>query len=382
MTLGALIDAGASLEKIREGIRSLGLGEVQIGVEEVHKCGFRAIQVSIEHPPEHAHRHLHHIEAMIDQAEAIRPAAKELARQIFTALGEAEAKVHGTTLKKVHFHEVGAIDSIADIVGTAIAMDDLGIEAIEASAVPTGCGSIEIAHGRVSVPAPATAELLRGIPIAPCDIDFELTTPTGAAILKATARRFGSLPSMTPESVGYGSGQKDLEGQANVLRVLIGECVETDPCWPVEYDRVTVLETNIDNTTAEDLAAATRQLMEAGAVDVYQTPCLMKKGRSGVLLTVLCGDGRAVELERLLFQATGTIGIRRHRVDRHKLPRREASRETTLGPVAGKECQLPDGNWRFAAEYEALRTIAESRNLSVHQVRLLIDSPSDRSTDV
>ncbi|WP_153557555.1 nickel pincer cofactor biosynthesis protein LarC [Roseimaritima sediminicola] len=371
MTLGALIDAGASLERIVQGVRSLGLGELSITTEDVRKAGFRAVQVTITHPPEHAHRHLHHIEAMIDQADAISEGAKRRARDIFAALAAAEAKVHGTSIQKVHFHEVGAIDSIADIVGSAIALDDLEIAAVEASAVPTGTGFIQIDHGRVSIPAPATAELLCDIPIAASEAPIELTTPTGAAILKATARRFGSVPAMTPRAVGYGAGQKDLEGQANVLRVLVGELAEADgdSPSPLEYDRVTVLETNIDNTPAEDIAAACEAVLEAGALDVIQTPCVMKKGRSGVQVSVLCPEGRACELERILFLATGTIGIRRYRAERHKLARRSVTRETELGPVVGKECRLPDGSWRFAVEYEEAKAVADRHRLSVHQVR-------------
>jgi len=372
MTLGALIDAGASLETIRTGVHSLGLGELEISTEIVRKCGFRAVQVKIDHPPEHAHRHLHHIEAMIEQATEITPSAKLRASEIFGALAVAEAKVHGTTIQKVHFHEVGAIDSIADIVGTAIALDDLGIDAVEASPVPTGTGFITIAHGRVSIPAPATAELLCGIPIAPSDVPHELTTPTGAAILKASARHFGSLPAMTPTAIGYGAGQRDLAEQANVLRVLIGDVDQTRGQGGIEFDRVTVLETNVDNTPAEDLAATADALLEAGAVDVIQTPCVMKKGRVGIQLTVLCADGRADALEQLLFVSTGTIGVRRYRADRHKLPRRPATRETLLGPVVGKECRLPDGRWRFNVEFEEARALAASHNLSVHEVRRII----------
>ena len=369
MTLGSLIDAGASADAIESGVRSLGLGELTIRTEEVRKCGFRALQVHIDHPPEHAHRHLHHIEAMIDQADAVAEQAKQLAKRIFGRLGEAEAKVHGTTIQKVHFHEVGAVDSIADIVGTAIALTELGIEAVEASPVPTGTGMIEIAHGRVSVPAPATAELLRDVPLASSDVPMELTTPTGAAILSATARRFGAVSAMTPSRIGYGAGSRDIPGQANVLRVLIGEMESTGDEALVQYDRVTVLETNIDNTTAEDLSACVERLFDAGALDVYQTPCLMKKGRSGVQLTALCAQPRVAAIEALLFQHTGTIGIRRWQAERHKLARREAVVETPLGPVRGKEVRLPDGTWRFAVEYDDARAIAMARGVQLADVR-------------
>ncbi len=223
MTLGALIDLGVPLQAIQAGIASMGLTEVKISADVIKKAGFRAVQVKIEHPPEHAHRHLHHIEEMIDRGDAISPPAKQLAKTIFGLIGEAEAKMHNTTIRKVHFHEVGAIDSIADIVGAAIGFTHLGIEQFAASPIPTGCGSIEIAHGKVSIPAPATAELLCGIPIAASDITRELTTPTGAAIIKATCRSFGSMPAMTMQAVGYGSGTYDLPNQANLLRIVLGE---------------------------------------------------------------------------------------------------------------------------------------------------------------
>ena len=407
MTLGALIDAGASADTILDGIRSLGLGELQLQCEEVRKCGFRAIQVEVLHPPEHAHRHLHQIEAMIDGAERITPAAKELAKRIFQALGAAEAKVHGTTIQKVHFHEVGAVDSIADIVGTAIALDQLGIDAVEASPVPTGSGEITIAHGRVSVPAPATAELLLGIPIAPSPVQAELTTPTGAAILHALGRRFGPLPGMVPAAIGYGAGQRDLEGQANVLRVVIGEFhaaplladdLTTAPAEPpqgltdpsgsageapatgsavrplYEQDDVVSLETNLDNTTAEDLADCVQRLEQAGALDVYQTACLMKKGRMGVQLTVLAPLELTSTLEQLILQHTRTLGVRRQHLGRTKLLRREAVIETPYGPLEGKEALRPDGRWDFAVEYEAAARLAREQNLSLAAVRQLVAS--------
>ena len=239
MTLGALLDVGVPLELLSRGVRSMGLEDLRLEAAEVKKCGFRAQHVRVEHPPEHAHRHLHHIEAMIDRADEIEDDAKAIAKRIFHQLGEAEAKVHGTSLQKVHFHEVGAVDSIADIVGCAIGFDWLKLEAFEASPVPTGTGAIEIAHGRVTVPAPATAELLTGIPLASSTVECELTTPTGAAILKTLARRFGGVPAMTIEAIGYGAGTRDLPGQANVLRLLVGtsEASAALP-FPVEVDRV------------------------------------------------------------------------------------------------------------------------------------------------
>lgn len=374
MTLAALIDAGADEQKIAAGIASLGGAEISLRTTAVKKCGFRALQLVLQCPEEHAHRHLHHIEAMIDQATAVSDRAKKLAVDIFRQLAVAEAKVHNSTLEKVHFHEVGAMDSIADIVGTSIAIDDLGIEAVESSPVPTGSGFIEIAHGRVPVPAPATAELLQGIPIAQSPVVAELTTPTGAAIIRTLARAFGSFPAMTPHVVGYGAGQKDFAEQANVLRVVVGEAAESAVASGWEFDRVVVLQTNVDNTTAEDLSTTCELLLRAGALDVWQTPCTMKKGRLGVQISVLCAEAQLHQLETVLFNQTGTIGLRLQRLERHKLPRREANRDTKLGPVRGKEVLLPDGQWRFSVEHDELRDLAKANNLPLQSVRRMLES--------
>lgn len=370
MSLGALIDLGADAAQIESAVRSLGLPELAIKTAEVKKCGFRAVQVTIDHPPEHAHRHLHHIEEMIERADAVSPRAKELARDIFRRLGEAEAKVHGTTLEKVHFHEVGAIDSIADIVGFAVALDALGIQTVRASAVPTGTGTVQIAHGRVAIPAPATAELLRGIPIAASDIEAELTTPTGAAILKATSGQFGAVPAMTIEAVGYGAGSRDLDRQANVLRVLLGEIDEPAASLePVESDRVVVLETNLDDATPQQVADCAERLLAAGALDVFQTACTMKKGRLGVVLSVLSPPSRVSSLERLIYQHTTSIGIRRWSADRHKLPRQAVTIETPLGPVRGKQVTLPGGEQRLTIEDDEAKSLATATGKTTAEVR-------------
>lgn len=370
MTLGALIDLGVPSEAIQAAVRSMGLPELTLSAREVKKCGFRALHVTISHPPEHAHRHLHHITDMIDGASDVNENAKDIAKRIFQEVAVAEAKVHGTTLQKVHFHEVGAIDSIADIVGTAVAIDHLGIDAIQAAPVPTGTGSVTIAHGRVSVPAPATAEILKGIPIQPCDIAAELTTPTGAAILKALATGFGVIPAMRIESVGYGAGTMDLDGQANVLRVLLGQ-LETDATSlsHVQSDRIIVLETNLDDSTPEQLADCADRLLAAGALDVTQIPCTMKKGRCGVLLSVLSPPTRVATLEQIIFQHSSAIGIRRQAADRHKLPRQSVTVESSLGPIRGKVVTLPEGGERFMAEDDDARELATSNRLTADQVR-------------
>ena len=370
MTLGALIDLGVPATTVESAIRSMGLPDISISADVVKKSGFRAIRVRIDHPPEHAHRHLHQIIEMIDGSREITSAAKQIAGKIFGCVAEAEAKVHGTTIEKVHFHEVGAIDSIADIVGTAVALDELGIETIAASPIPTGTGSITIAHGRVSVPAPATAEILAGVPVAECDIQAELTTPTGAAILKSMATRFGSIPAMTIQAVGYGAGTMDLSEQANILRVVMGETT-TAPgeSARMESDRVVVLETNIDDSTAEQLADCALRLMSAGALDVFQTPCTMKKGRAGTQLTVIAAPADADPLERVIFDHSSSIGVRRHTSDRHKLARQTITVESEFGPIQCKVVSLPSGEKRLSVEDDDARQIATAHNTSTTDVR-------------
>lgn len=362
MTLGALVDAGIDLAAIQAGIDSLGLPDCRLEAEEVKKKGFRATKVSVLHEPEHAHRHLHHITDMID-ASVLTASQKDLAKRIFTKLGEAEAKVHGTTIRKVHFHEVGAVDSIADIVGSAIGWDLLGVDRIVCSPIPTGHGFIKIAHGRVSIPAPATAELLRGIPLAACDVEAELTTPTGAAIVATLVDEFGPLPPMKIETIGYGAGDRDLEEQANLVRLMIGQAVDK-----TGNDRVTVLETNLDDISGEIIGHTSQMLLQSGALDVYTTAIQMKKNRPGVKLSVLCSAGDVEKLESILFRETATLGVRRWQADRHKLARRGHTVETAWGTVEGKVAELSDGGTSFSPEYESCRQLAEEKQVPLKDV--------------
>ena len=365
MTLGALVDAGVELAAINAGIDTLGLAGVRLAAAEVKKKGFRATQITVEHEPEHKHRHLHHIAAMID-GSAITPRAKELAHRIFRRLAEAEAKVHGSTIEKVHFHEVGAVDSIADIVGTAIGWDLLGIERVVASSVPTGTGFVEIAHGRCAIPAPATAELLKGVPLAESRVACELTTPTGAAILAALVDAFGPVPAMKIEPIGYGSGQRDLNEQANLLRLLVGEA--SDAAAGGQSERLWMLETNLDDAPGELVGHAIARLWEAGALDVYTTAISMKKNRPGVTLSVLSEADKLAAIEAIVFRETTTLGVRRWPVERHKL-RREARRvETPLGTIEGVVAWIDSEQTRFSPEYESCRRIAEERKLPLREV--------------
>jgi pyridinium-3,5-bisthiocarboxylic acid mononucleotide nickel chelatase len=329
----------------------------------VKRHGFRACKVRVEHEPEQAHRHLHHITERIDASSVLTPPQKDLAKRIFTCIGEAEAKVHGTTMRKVHFHEVGAVDSIADIVGCAVGLSLLEVDRIVCSPVPTGTGFIEIEHGRVSVPAPATAEILRGVPLAAASVPFELTTPTGAAIVKTVADEFGPLPAMTISSIGLGAGDRDLKEQANILRLILGEAAEE-----LASDQVWVLETNLDDTSGEIIGHTTTKLLEAGALDVYSTGIQMKKNRPGCSCRSCAGSSWSTKLEKILFRETGTLGVRRWQACRHKLERRPHTVETPLGPIEGKLAVLPDGGTSFSPEFEACRRVAGEKNVPLRDV--------------
>jgi uncharacterized protein (TIGR00299 family) protein len=354
MMLGALVDAGVELEEIQTAIDSLGLPGCRLVEETTRRQGFRARKVTVQADPEHAHRHLHHIVEIIDRGR-LTPRQQELARQMFYRLAEVEAKVHGTSIQKVHFHEVGAVDSIADIVGTAVGWDLLGAQRLVCSPVPTGTGFVQIAHGRCAVPAPATAELLVGVPLAVSQVEAELTTPTGAAILATLVDQFGPMPSMVIERIGYGAGQRDLEQQPNVLRLCVGE----QGGAAQEVDVIEVLETNLDNASGEVVAYCMERLWGAGALDVYTTAIQMKKGRPAVKLTVLCPPETADNQVQILLRETPTLGVRRWTTYRHKLPRVAHQVKTSWGSVAGKLIQQIDGSQRFAAEYESCRQLAQ-----------------------
>jgi pyridinium-3,5-bisthiocarboxylic acid mononucleotide nickel chelatase len=318
----------------------------------------------VEHEPEHSHRHLHHIEAMIDRS-SLCETQKALARKMFLRLAEAEAKVHGSTIEKVHFHEVGAVDSIADIVGSAIAWDLLGIERAVAAPVPTGAGFVEIAHGRCSIPAPATAELLRGVPLAPSRVEGELTTPTGATLLATLVDEFGPLPPMRIESIGYGAGQKDFD-HPNLLRLLVGEATAGSNLQPSET--ITLLETNLDDCTGENIGHCAAKLWEAGAIDVSLISLQMKKNRPGTLLQVQCPADRTEVLAGIIFRETTTLGLRRSEIARIVLPRREILVSTSWGEVSGIVARLPDGTERFSPEHESCREIADKNQVPLAEV--------------
>ncbi|MCG3129143.1 MAG: Pyridinium-3,5-bisthiocarboxylic acid mononucleotide nickel insertion protein [Phycisphaerae bacterium] len=334
MILAALIDAGCPLAALQETVRALQLPGVTLSAEKLRKSGLSATYVRVDVPPEarKKHRHLPQITAIIDAA-GLAPAVAARARRVFERLAEAEAQVHGTTIDKVHFHEVGAADAIVDIVAASAALELLKIDAVHASAVPTGCGTVVCEHGVMPVPAPATALLLRGVPLMASDEAAELTTPTGAAFLTSVAARFGGLPAMQIEAIGYGAGTRESQARPNVVRVIIGS---TADAGSAESDVVTVLETDLDDADGQHVAHAAEQLRLAGALDVTVAPIMMKKDRPGSRITVLCRPADADALERVIFRETTTFGIRRHEATRTKLAREWQTVATSFGDVRVK----------------------------------------------
>jgi uncharacterized protein (TIGR00299 family) protein len=361
MTLGALIDAGVDEAPIREGLASLQL-PIRLEVDKVRKGGFAATQVRVEVPEESTHRFLPDVEAILQRGR-LTERQRELAMRIFRRLAQAEATVHGMPLEKVHFHEVGALDSIADIAGVAIGLDLLGAERITSRPVPTGSGMVQCAHGLMPIPAPGTAELLKGVPLAPSTIKAELTTPTGAAILRTVVQEWVEQPGMTVERIGHGAGQKTFPEQPNLLRLFVGTADV-----PAESDRVWVLETNLDDLPAEVIGYCYDLLLSSGALDVFSTPIFMKKNRPGVMLSVLAPEPALPQLEAILFRETATLGIRRYPVSRHKLQRRPHTVTTPWGPVRGKLAWLAGRPPVFSPEYDDCSRVAREQGVALREV--------------
>ncbi|MFQ5804894.1 MAG: nickel pincer cofactor biosynthesis protein LarC [Phycisphaerae bacterium] len=367
MILGALIDAGCPLETMQETVTRLSLRGVSLIAEKVQRHGFAATLARVQVKPgsQRAHRHPPEIRRIIDEAK-LEPAVSENAKAVFQRLAEAEAHVHGTTVEKVHFHEVGAADAIVDTVCACAGLGGLGVERITCSPIPTGSGTVTCEHGVMPVPAPATAQLLRGYPVASCDEVGELTTPTGAAILTTLAAEFGPLPEMTLVSVGCGAGAREGRTRPNLLRLFVGEAHPPDAA---EHDTVTILETQVDDATGQSLGYACERLLEAGALDAYTVPIIMKKGRPGVLLTVLCRPRDAGALEAVVFAETSTFGLRRYEARRTKLARRHVTVETRFGPVRVKTGGRAGKIERAWPEYDDCAAAARKAGVPLQEVQ-------------
>lgn len=363
MTLGALIDAGVDKDAIIYAVESLNLPDVQLRIESVMKNGFRATHVLVDHPEQHAHRHYTDICNILDQATALTDRQRDLARQLFLAVAESEARVHGSTIDKVHFHEVGAVDSIVDIVGAAVGFDLLAADRIVCNFVPAGRGYVKIDHGICAVPAPGTAEILKGIPLADVPIEAELTTPTGAAIVKTLADSFGPMPAMAIEAVGYGAGTMTFPERANILRLFVGTAAADAN---IEY--VTLLETNLDDISGEVVGHVRGKLTDAKALDVFTTPIQMKKDRPAIVLSVLCRPEHVDALEEIIFSETGTLGIRRSSLQRSIQFRDKISVSTPWGEVSGKRAWRTGGTPSFAPEFEDCAAAAQKNAVTLRDV--------------
>lgn len=359
MILGALLDVGVDEAAIRAGLNSFGL-PMKLEVERVKRGGFVATKATIVAEDEREYRFLPQVEAIL-AAGALTERQRQLARQIFQRLAEAEAAAHGMPLERVHFHEVGALDSIADIAGAAIGLDLLGVEQFTSRSVPTGIGSVQCAHGIMPIPTPATARLLLGVPLAPSTVKFELTTPTGAAILTSVVTEWTEAPAMTIERIGCGAGTKDFIDSPNLLRLFVGTSADA-------VERVTVLETNLDDVPAEVIGYCIERLLVAGALDVFAVPIQMKKQRPGVLLTVLASADKVAVLEALLFRETGTFGVRKTVAERTTLRRARVTLTTPWGSVAGKRGTRPDGSTLVTPEYEDCARIARQQGVPLREV--------------
>ncbi len=360
MVLGAVLDAGVPPEAIRAALDSLGL-PIQLEIETVKRCGFRATHAVIKAQDTEDYRFLPDIEAIIAKS-VLTPKQRELATTIFTKLAHAESTAHGMPLHRVHFHEVGALDSIADILGAAVGLDSLGVERFTSSPVPTGSGTVKCAHGVMPIPTPGTVELLKGVPLSKFTAKGELTTPTGAAILTSVVSEYTEAPNLTIERIGSGAGTKDFLEHPNILRLFIG-----DSAVSAESDTVVVLETNLDDCSPEIVGYAFEKLFEAGALDVFTQPIQMKKNRPGILLSAICSPGAVAACERVLFRETGTFGIRRSSWNRSKLNRESVVVETEFGPVNAKRGRR-EGISFITPEYEDCARIAREKNVPLRAV--------------
>ena len=380
MTLGALVDAGADLAQLERELRKLHLPGWEISAEKVKRGALFATQVKVAvhdeqtdgqdrhggHHDHHHHRGLSEILHLIGQAGLV-PRAADRAARIFRRLGEAEAKVHQIPIEKVHFHEVGAVDSIVDIVGAAIGFEMLGIDRFACSSLDVGAGRVKTEHGLLPVPAPATAELLKDAPTFSSGMERELVTPTGAAIATTLATEFATMPPMRVRAIGYGAGSADLAGQPNVLRICIGEVVEHESAGRWEQP-VTVIEANLDDMSPQIYGYFVERALAAGALDIFSTPVQMKKNRPGQLVTLLCEPSLASRLIDLIFRETTTIGVRTHDVRRRTLERESMAVATPFGEIRMKVARLNGTVLNAAPEYEDCQRIAAEKGIPLKQV--------------
>jgi uncharacterized protein (TIGR00299 family) protein len=369
MTLGALLDLGVPLKWLKEQLRRVPLADFDIIVSPVQRHGIHAASVQVEILDNKTSRNYSDIRALIENSP-LSESVKSTSLAIFKKLAEAEARIHHCPVEQVHFHEVGGVDAIVDIVGAALGLDYLGIKEIVASPVPLGKGFVACSHGNLPIPAPATLGILEGVPVYGADIPYELVTPTGAAIIRSLAQRFESMPEMVIARIGYGAGQRDLEDRPNLLRIILAAEPESaaDLDGKLQEDQITIVETCIDDMNPELFGYLMERLFEDGALDVYWIPVYMKKNRPGTMLQVLCKDGlRDTIIHRILFETT-TLGVRYYHSRRRLLWREEMEVTTSFGVIPVKRVKDPQGNIRIVPEYEVCQKIADQKNMPLRLV--------------
>ena len=359
MTLAAFLDLGLPLEKLQEEMKKLALENCSLEVHPGSRSGIAALGLEVKvGPREEHHRHFFQIREMILKSK-LAPEVKEISLAVFQRLAEAEARVHKKTVEEIHFHEVGAVDSIVDIVGTAIGVHYFKPDKIYASELPMGRGFVQCQHGRLPLPAPATVEVLKGYPVKSVNVEGELVTPTGAAIVAALSSKASPFPSMIVEKIGYGMGKREFPDRPNLLRLVLGEASES-----YLTDRAVVLESNLDDMNPEFYDYLMERLFQKGALDVALSPLQMKKNRPGTLLRVIAEEKDGEALSELILRESTTLGVRSFSVDRKKLPREVREVETRYGKVRVKV----SGAIRFQPEYEDCRRIAREKGVPIQEV--------------
>ena len=365
MTLGAMVDLGVPVQWLQQEVGKLPLEGFEIDSRNVTRHGIRAVQVDVRVQENQAHRNFANIREMIDDSP-FSPQVKANGIAVFDRLAAAEAAVHGIPKEQVHFHEVGGMDAIVDIMGTCLAMEYLHIDAVICSSLPLGGGFVQCRHGTLPVPAPATLEVLKGLPVSGGPVQEELVTPTGAAIAATLAGAFEPVPEMRIDRIGYGAGSRKLESRPNLLRIIVGEQVKSG--ISITGEPLVLLECCIDDMNPEFFGYLMERLFEDGALDVWWVPVYMKKNRPGTMIQVLCGPDKSATTVQRLFSETTTLGVRYHQVRRSSLAREMIEIQTPWGPAAAKQVTGIDGSLRVVPEFEACKRIAREQNIPLRRV--------------
>ncbi len=382
MIISALVALGVDQNELIAQLKKLDIAEFEIEFSLKDKSGISATHAEVKVPHEQKHRHLYNIEKIINDSR-LDEKIKERAVKIFTKLATAEAKVHGIEVKKVHFHEVGAMDAIIDVVGACIGFEMLGIEKFVCSKIHVGSGFVKMAHGKFPVPPPAVAEILKGAPIYSTEIIGELITPTGAAIIATVCEEFGAIPEMIIEKTAYGAGTRDYQDFPNVLRLIVGE-VSSQRRGDAEFfqtktkDQLTLIETNIDDLSPEILGFVMERAFELGCLDCWFTPIQMKKNRPATMVSILCENEKADVFKELLFTETSTLGVRVSRIKRECLERESVKIETEFGEISVKIAKSGKKIVNIKPEYDQMREIAVKSKIPLREIeRKIIENFKD-----